>query len=149
MTDQRRANLHATLDFLQVKPTEPELRLLYRVCDTWTGIGRITAGVERKGLRRSLSHIAEGEWRAQLHADPMVAPSGYGLATTLWRAVRHTFASRLVMAGVGLLTVKELGGWRTLAMVQRCAHLAPGHLHAAVERLTRLRRRAGWCTLTA
>jgi site-specific recombinase XerD len=39
------------------------------------------------------------------------------------------------MAGVDLLTVKELGGWRTLAMVQRYAHLAPGHLHAAVERL--------------
>ena len=43
--------------------------------------------------------------------------------------------SRLVMAGVDLLTVKELGGWRTLAMVQRYAHLAPAHLHAAVERL--------------
>jgi len=39
------------------------------------------------------------------------------------------------MAGVDLLTIKEVGGWRTLAMVQRYAHLAPGHLHAAVERL--------------
>ena len=39
------------------------------------------------------------------------------------------------MAGVDLLTVKELGGWRTLSMVQRYAHLAPAHLHAAVERL--------------
>jgi site-specific recombinase XerD len=53
----------------------------------------------------------------------------------VWHSNRHTFASRLVMAGVDLLTVKELGGWRTLAMVQRYAHLAPGHLHAAVERL--------------
>jgi len=31
--------------------------------------------------------------------------------------------------------VKELGGWRTLAMVQRYAHLAPDHLRAAVEQL--------------
>jgi integrase len=52
-----------------------------------------------------------------------------------WHGNRHTFASRLVMAGVDPLTVKELGGWRTLAMVQRYAHLAPGHLAAAVERL--------------
>jgi site-specific recombinase XerD len=52
-----------------------------------------------------------------------------------WHGNRHTFASRLVMAGVDLLTVKELGGWRTLAMVQRYAHLAPAHLASAVERL--------------
>jgi integrase len=53
----------------------------------------------------------------------------------VWHSNRHTFASRLVMAGVDLLTVKELGGWRRLAMVQRYAHLAPAHLQAAVERL--------------
>jgi site-specific recombinase XerD len=52
-----------------------------------------------------------------------------------WHGNRHTFASRLVMAGVDPLTVKELGGWRTLAMVQRYAHLAPAHLASAVERL--------------
>ena len=54
-----------------------------------------------------------------------------------WHGNRHTFASRLAMAGVDPLTIKEVGGWRTLAMVQRHAHLAPGHLHAAVERLVK------------
>jgi site-specific recombinase XerD len=52
-----------------------------------------------------------------------------------WHALRHTFASRLVIAGVDLRTVQELGGWRTLSMVQRYAHLSPGHLVAAVERI--------------
>jgi site-specific recombinase XerD len=52
-----------------------------------------------------------------------------------WHALRHTFASRLVAAGVDLRTVQELGGWRTLSMVQRYAHLSPGHLVAAVERI--------------
>jgi site-specific recombinase XerD len=52
-----------------------------------------------------------------------------------WHGLRHTFASRLVMAGVDLRTVAELGGWQTLAMVQRYAHLAPAHLDAAVARL--------------
>ena len=52
-----------------------------------------------------------------------------------WHGNRHTFASRLVMAGVDLRTVQELGGWRSLKMVMRYAHLAPAHLHAAVERI--------------
>jgi site-specific recombinase XerD len=52
-----------------------------------------------------------------------------------WHCNRHTFASRLVMAGVDTRTVQTLGGWRTLAMVQRYSHLAPAHLREAVERL--------------
>jgi len=49
--------------------------------------------------------------------------------------LRHTFASRLVMAGVDLLTVMQLGGWKSLAMVQRYAHLSSGHRQTAIERL--------------
>jgi site-specific recombinase XerD len=52
-----------------------------------------------------------------------------------WHCNRHTFASRLVMSGADLLSVQRLGGWRTLSMVQRYAHLAPDHLRAAVDRL--------------
>lgn len=52
-----------------------------------------------------------------------------------WHCNRHTFASRLVMAGVDLRTVQQLGGWRTLAMVMRYSHLSPAHLAAAVERI--------------
>jgi integrase len=49
--------------------------------------------------------------------------------------LRHTFASRLVMAGVDLRTVQELGGWQTLAMVEWYAHLSPAHKAQAVERI--------------
>lgn len=48
---------------------------------------------------------------------------------------RHTFASRLAMEGVELLTIKELGGWKSLAMVARYAHLSPSHRRDAIERL--------------
>jgi integrase len=52
-----------------------------------------------------------------------------------WHCLRHTFASRLAMAGVDLLVIKELGGWKTLSMVSRYAHLAPGRLREGIERL--------------
>jgi hypothetical protein len=51
--------------------------------------------------------------------------------------LRHTFASRLAMEGVDLLTIKELGGWKSLQMVQRYAHLSPSHRRSAIERLVR------------
>ncbi len=57
------------------------------------------------------------------------------LGGVTWHALRHTFASRLVAAGVDLRTVQELGGWKILSMVQRYAHLSPGHLVAAVEKI--------------
>lgn len=52
-----------------------------------------------------------------------------------WHGNRHTFASRLIMAGVNPRTVQVLGGWKTLSMVARYSHLDPGHLRAAVEQL--------------
>jgi site-specific recombinase XerD len=59
-----------------------------------------------------------------------------GLSDFTWHCLRHTFASRLVMAGVDLRTVQELMGHKTIAMTCRYAHLAPSHKLAAVERLS-------------
>lgn len=50
-----------------------------------------------------------------------------------WHCLRHTFCSRLVMAGVPLKTVQELMGHKTIQMTARYAHLAPEHLRSAVE----------------
>ena len=49
--------------------------------------------------------------------------------------LRHTFASRLAMEAVDLLAIKDLGGWKSLAMVQPYAHLSPAHRREAIERL--------------
>src|SRR5216684_3720876 len=52
-----------------------------------------------------------------------------------WHCLRHTFASRLVMAGVDIRTVQELLGHKAIGMTVRYSHLAPKHTLAAVERL--------------
>jgi site-specific recombinase XerD len=57
------------------------------------------------------------------------------VASFSWHCLRHTFASRLVMAGVDIRTVQELLGHKTIAMTVRYSHLAPKHTLAAVERL--------------
>ncbi|MBI4564085.1 MAG: tyrosine-type recombinase/integrase [Planctomycetes bacterium] len=49
--------------------------------------------------------------------------------------LRHTFASRLVQAGVPIKAVQELLGHGSIVMTMRYSHLAPGDLRRAVELL--------------
>lgn len=49
--------------------------------------------------------------------------------------LRHTYASHLVMAGVDLVTVKELLGHADIHTTLRYAHLAPDHLKEAAAKL--------------
>jgi integrase len=53
-----------------------------------------------------------------------------------WHDLRHTFCSRLAMAGVDIRTIAALAGHKTLQMAMRYSHLAPSHTLSAVERLT-------------
>jgi integrase len=52
-----------------------------------------------------------------------------------WHDLRHTFVSRLVMAGVDIVTVSKLAGHKTIQVTMRYAHLAPQHQLDAVQRL--------------
>jgi integrase len=52
-----------------------------------------------------------------------------------FHSCRHTFASWLALNGESLLTIKELLGHKTLAMVQRYTHLMPDEKRRATLRL--------------
>jgi len=52
-----------------------------------------------------------------------------------WHDLRHTFAGRLVMAGVDIRTVQELMGHKSITMTMRYAHLSPKHRTEALEKL--------------
>ncbi|MEW6557531.1 MAG: tyrosine-type recombinase/integrase [Elusimicrobiota bacterium] len=47
--------------------------------------------------------------------------------------LRHTFASYLAMAGVDIMTIKELLGHKSLTMTLRYSHLSPNFKRSAVE----------------
>src|SRR5262249_42458708 len=58
-----------------------------------------------------------------------------GLHGVTSHTCRHTFTTRLIASGVDLRTVQELGGWSSLRMLERYAHVAPERKVQAVEGL--------------
>jgi len=58
-----------------------------------------------------------------------------GIEDFRWHDLRHTWATWQRQAGTPTHELQRLGGWRTGAMVERYAHLAPDHLIAAATRL--------------
>lgn len=56
-----------------------------------------------------------------------------GIRDVRWHDLRHTWASWHVQRGTPLQVLKELGGWETMDMVQRYAHLSADHLAHWVE----------------
>jgi integrase len=59
-----------------------------------------------------------------------------GLTDISPHVMRHTFGSRLGMAGVDPRTIQELGRWSSLAMVQRYTNLSKTHKAEAIEKLS-------------
>lgn len=90
--------------------------------------------------------------RIEQHPSGKLFPSGYWRLRMDWdrlrekmgltedkqfvlHVLRHTFVSRLVQRGVGLPIVGRLAGHKSLQVTMRYAHLAPGDLDRAIEKL--------------
>lgn len=96
-----------------------------------------------------LSHSGDGSVFLGKHGvDPLRTPRYWwesvlhkaGITDFHWHDLRHTFASRCVMAGVDLRTLQQLLGHKTLQMVVRYSHLSQSHELASVEKLCNVRR---------
>lgn len=58
-----------------------------------------------------------------------------GIENFRWHDLRHTWATWQRQAGTPTHELQRLGGWKTGAMVERYAHLAPESLAIAAQRL--------------
>lgn len=93
--------------------------------------------VERQGNHPRYVFTYGGEKIGRLNSKSwQAALRRAGIEDFRWHDLRHTWASWHVQAGTPIEVLKELGGWASLAMVLRYAHLAPSHLAQYADNLT-------------
>ena len=63
-----------------------------------------------------------------------------GIEKFRFHDLRHTFATRLVQAGVDLYAVQKLGRWRNTSMIMRYAHHYPESLRPGIEAIDRVEK---------
>lgn len=61
-----------------------------------------------------------------------------GIEDFRFHDLRHTWASWLIQSGVPLSALQEMGGWESIEMVRRYAHLSPNHLSEHAKKLDSL-----------
>ena len=120
--------------------------------DFHTNVLTVRAAAAKSGRSRRIPINAEAHkvlerWRKQAGNEGRLFPfkdlkTAWGsiveaanLDNFRWHDLRHDFASKLVMAGVDLNTVRELMGHADIKMTLRYAHMAPGKLADAVAKI--------------
>lgn len=121
--------------FLNTKNGENRtVRLCDRACAVLANLGPKEAGPVFTYKGRAIRSV---------RTSFIAARKASGLDDVRFHDLRHTFASRLVQAGVPLYDVGQLMGHKSLEMVQRYAHLAPDYQERAITALNELGHKMG------
>ena len=102
----------------------------FNVLRGWKGHIENSTGIVFKGKYGDRLNDISSSWKGLL--------TKARISNFRFHDLRHHFASKLVMAGVDLNTVRELLGHSDIKMTLRYAHLAPEHRAAAVEKIASL-----------
>lgn len=81
----------------------------------------------------------QSDWRRWFEE----ARAAAGVDDFRWHDIRHTVASRLVMAGVDLTTVQKILGHKSIVTTQKYAHLSAQHERNAIGKLQLVRHSDG------
>lgn len=76
---------------------------------------------------KPISEVVNQTWKSAL--------ARAGIQDLRWHDLRHTWATWLRQLGTPTHELQRMGGWKTAAMVERYAHVAPDHLAQAAARL--------------
>lgn len=76
---------------------------------------------------KPISQVVSSTWKSALEKA--------GIENLRWHDLRHTWATWLRQLGTPTHELQRMGGWKTAAMVERYAHVAPDHLAQAAARL--------------
>jgi len=86
-------------------------------------------------LTNSIIQVNTKTWHATLKK--------VGITEFRWHDLRHTWASWHVQAGTPLHVLQELGGWESVEMVRKYAHLSSDHLTQYVDRFSTIQAGEG------
>lgn len=128
---------HSKNDVTKSVPMHP--RVKDALMPIWEARGRPKSGhvfLNRLGKHYQdtrLAPIPGGNPLKRAHAAALRRAGVKDFTVHDWR---HHWASHCVMAGIDLITIKEMGGWESLRMVERYAAVGVEHMREAVAKLT-------------
>jgi integrase len=114
-------------------PMHPRVRML--LWGMWHTAGRPQAGPVFRNSRGDPWADTQDEGGNPLRSAHATACRRAGVTGFRVHDWRHDWAARCVMSGMDLFTLMRLGGWSSLAMVERYGAVSGAHMAEAIRRI--------------
>jgi Phage integrase family len=104
-------------------------------------LSKMAVVIIREQLGKHVTHVFTYQGKLVVQVNTKAwrkALQRAGIVDFRWHDLRHTWASWHVQAGTPLQVLQELGGWESVEMVRRYAHLSSEHLAGYVDSLSAL-----------